>query len=189
MTFIDETTNVSAEYRHRQLRTDSELNEPSNKRRPPILPSTSDAGLFLPHFSDSQAVFAEFDSNTVVNYDQPIPDGNARASDPIVDDFGAVGPSGHTPVSLINFDPHVTSIDNNHLITPPKVHNTRTFSAHDFSSPQDIISPASVRSHGALQLYGARMLLPFKVPQEAILFQYYMENLAAQVQLSGTTTY
>ena len=42
-------------------------------------------------------------------------------------------------------------------------------------------SPEALHRKVGLLLYEDRMLLPFKVPQEALLFHHYMEALAAFV--------
>lgn len=42
-------------------------------------------------------------------------------------------------------------------------------------------SPEALNRKVGLLLYKDRMRLPFKVPQEALLFHHYMESLAALV--------
>jgi len=53
---------------------------------------------------------------------------------------------------------------------------------HDGVSPDLALSPDLIRSKIGLRLYEERMLLPFTVPQEALLFHHYMERLAALVR-------
>lgn len=50
----------------------------------------------------------------------------------------------------------------------------------DFRSSPKLLEPQPPLG---LHLYSERMLLPFSVPQEAVLFHHYMEHLAALVRL------
>lgn len=50
-------------------------------------------------------------------------------------------------------------------------------------SPEMLNSPEALHRKVGLLLYEDRMLLPFKVPQEALLFHHYMEALAAFVSV------
>lgn len=53
-------------------------------------------------------------------------------------------------------------------------------------SPEMLSSPEALHRKVGLLLYEDRMLLPFKVPQEALLFHHYMEALAAFVGVCDT---
>jgi hypothetical protein len=53
---------------------------------------------------------------------------------------------------------------------------------HDGVSPEFLNSPDLRHGKVGLHLYEDRMLLPFEVPQEALLFHHYMEQLAALVR-------
>jgi hypothetical protein len=54
------------------------------------------------------------------------------------------------------------------------------------ASPEMLNSPEALHRKVGLLLYEDRMLLPFKVPQEALLFHHYMEALAAFVGVCDT---
>lgn len=181
MTFIDETNTVSAESRHHQRCSEASTSKSSNKRPCLIPQSTSDTDTSLPPLGNAQAVLDDIDRDTAGEYTS-VYRASPPSTRPLIDAYETFIPDVRASAPLDHFDLLPAHIDSTHLISPSASHDSRIVRGHSFSSPQDVISPVPIRGRGPLQLYGERMPLPFKVPQEAILFQYYMENLAAQVQ-------
>ena len=188
MSFIDETSHVDAEYRHYQLRN----RDPASDA--PTLEDPSD-GHNESTIESATSMTSEDDA--VEASQQDLGSHEALAAPTYhLQDLSFLIPAGPSASKLPD--------GSNHLVHPQDDSN---FIALDLqtshpSYPLPLVSPVASTSslvtpsirkssihslspgHSRLQLYGPRMPLPFQDAQEAMLFQYYMESLAGQLDVT-----
>lgn len=187
MSFIDETSHVDAEYRHHQLRNQTQLTDiltPENlvvagdngtaQNPAPVATDdeTEDLDQLVPERGQLGASPTYLEELSFFIPAGPSPskshDGGKRPlHQPDEPDFVALGlVTSNTSYSL----PLISPVASNSSLVAGSIHQASNHS----------LSP----EHPRLQLYGPRMPLPFQDAQEAMLFQYYMESLAGQLDIT-----
>ncbi|KIX96706.1 uncharacterized protein Z520_07425 [Fonsecaea multimorphosa CBS 102226] len=185
ISFIDETAHVDAEYRHHQLRYKSTVGDSSIIEDPEQSPQDDEVEDFPPITTEDEA-------------DGPRKQDQSQTQ--------SVPPSSYLQESsflVLNRPPTSTSQDGHeHLVHSDNSDFAEVTRVISHPSYPAFISPVvshsslvvgsvgNLSSHSLpseasrLQLYGPRMPLPFQDAQEAILFQYYMESLAGQLDIT-----
>ncbi len=185
LSFIDETAHVDAEYRHHQLRYKNTVCDFSTIADPGMSPQDVNIENLAPITSENEA-----DSPGKQDQGQSLPDLPSACLQE-----ASFLDSNRPPTSTSqDGHEHPAHSDNSDFVEVTRVISHSSYPA--FISPVASHSSLVVGSvhkpsnHGLssevsqLQLYGPRMPLPFQDAQEAMLFQYYMESLAGQLDVT-----
>jgi hypothetical protein len=161
VSFVDETSNVAAEYGHEQISysTQDDFSPPSENEHPSRSAITVHDLLLLPYSTNSTVNLESFPEN---------PNLIGLSIDDAATNFL---PLIASPISTSAAQTAAV------LVSVPFKGDNQSGDIHQLLHRDD-----------TLRLYGDRMLLPFKVPQEALLFQHFFENLAALVRYSLVET-
>ncbi|PSS28468.1 hypothetical protein M430DRAFT_132978 [Amorphotheca resinae ATCC 22711] len=166
LSFINETSEMMAEYGRPQMQNDNTNGSNTSSALPEQTPSpTSTAAQGLLHFrhpsnaSQDPQDFQNGASHVRLSLTPP--------------------QSSHSDSSYLPFITSPISTSNSNPQTVP-IHIRDLLQADDQAN--DTFDP--ILSNVPLKLYGERMQLPFKVPHEALLFQHYMEHLAPLLDIT-----
>jgi hypothetical protein len=169
VSFINETSEMMAEYGRPQTQTDSTNgnNTPSAlpERTPSPIPTPAQDILHFPQSSNASQDLQDFpngSANVRLSLTPPQSSHSGSSYQPFVT----------SPISTSNPNPQTVPIHIRDLLQADDESND----AFD-----------SISNSAPLELYGPRMELPFKVAHEALLFQHYMEHLAPLVSKTHTT--
>ncbi|KAJ5609967.1 hypothetical protein N7510_006686, partial [Penicillium lagena] len=191
LTFVDETPIITAEFRHQHILCHSRCPSGSPERRDPLssvspgstqpFPLAAQGRTSPPAISQGSAAIHSAARLSFGEHENPC-DLSGRnlgeiALHPLTtstpDYFHLISP--HQSISSISLasahgSDHVSAIDH----TDDRSH----------VSSEMLNSPEALHRKVGLLLYKDRMRLPFKVPQEALLFHHYMEALAALLDIT-----
>lgn len=192
VSFVDETSTVTRDYRRRQIvrsGAQDSLSSTPEKEPSPTSPVVQPEPLHGIHSWESPAVISHSiepvqpDLYAISNASrhgshgsvdlEPFHDGTARLGD-----FDIITPDSGTTDFLRSISL---------LISPSAIQRASVDVATSLSAAgqaDGLSPPLSRTSEARLQLYGDRMTLPFASRQEALLFQHYIENLSQMVSQS-----
>jgi hypothetical protein len=163
VSFINETSEMMAEYERPQTETESTNGNstPSAlpERTPSPIPTAAQDILHFPQPSNASQDLQDFSNgsaNVRLSLTPPQSSHSGSSYQPFVT----------SPISTSNTNPQTVPI-----------HIRDLLQADDQAN--DAFNP--IPSNVPLELYEERMELPFKVAHEALLFQHYMEHLAPLV--------
>ncbi|PMD15758.1 hypothetical protein NA56DRAFT_649841 [Hyaloscypha hepaticicola] len=166
LSFINETSEMMAEYRRPQTQTESTNgnNTPSAlpERTPSPIPTPAQDIIHFPQSSNASQDLQDFpngSANVRLSLTPPQSSHSGSSYQPFVT----------SPISTSNPNPQTVPI-----------HIRDLLQADDQSD--DAFDP--ILNNAPLELYGPRMELPFKVAHEALLFQHYMEHLAPLLDIT-----
>ena len=200
VSFVDETSNVTEECRYQQMPSGGKTGE-----RPHVTNLSPDAAIPPP----AHLLFSEGDGSppdpdlSFNNHSSPVtkrrPEDRFELANtsPRPSRVSVGFDSFHDTTNLAGFQPYTSpSAKNDSLsvLSPPNSNSSRQAAPTNVSDiinagdKHDGVSPEFLhlelyRGNSGLHLYEDRMLLPFGVAQEALLFHHYMEQLAAMVRL------
>ncbi|KAF7125853.1 hypothetical protein CNMCM5793_002146 [Aspergillus hiratsukae] len=188
LSFVDETPRVTAEYRHQHMLPDVRSLSGSPPHPDPLSPVSTpiaQAFAFSPQASSSHhtAVLHSTTSHSANNASFSRRNGSFSLPGPGLGGLGVPPTTASSPDYL-----HMTSA--HHSVSSPPVHGSDRVNVADQPdglsnvSPEMLNSPEALHRKVGLLLYEDRMLLPFKVPHEALLFHHYMEALAAFLDIT-----
>lgn len=189
VSFVDETPIVTAEYRHHQV-VSGERSPVVSAAHQELLSPISVPGehpFQSPAPANTSPQDALRESTTCYGEVRPNSVGpNGPFSIP-QSHPGAAGspPSTTTPPNYLHMTSPYRSFSHAPLQSSERVHAQDRPDGNSTISSEMLCSPEALHRKVGLLLYEDRMLLPFKVPREALLFHHYMEALAAFVGIPG----
>lgn len=187
VSFVDETPIVSAEYCHHHMLSNEGSYSGSPLHPTPLSPVSSATDQPFPGLTQVSSSYSTVlpqgrvdDESTWNSFS--IRDAPWSPSRPNLGETGR-SPKTTSPPGYL----HLTSPHQSLTLAPvrsrDRINATDQPDGLAVVSSEMLCSPEALHRKVGLLLYEDRMLLPFKVPQEALLFHHYMEALAAFVSV------
>ncbi|RAO67520.1 uncharacterized protein BHQ10_003532 [Talaromyces amestolkiae] len=187
LSFVDETSIVTAEYRHQHTLSDVRSLSGCPPHRDHLSPVSTPVAQQSLSTQVSSSHPAAVQHNTTSpganNASFPRRDGSFSVPGLGLGGLGLPTTAASSPCYLHMTSPHQTS-SSAPLHGSDQVHVANQSGRLSHVSPEMLSSPEALHRKVGLLLYEDRMLLPFKVPQEALLFHHYMEALAAFLDIT-----